>query len=165
MLFFQLINIHFYKPKKSKASLLFEVKMIMIAALWIEAAAAIRALVITTLVFVDRHFMFTYAAENGFRIKFIFAPYFSLMSCCFVMAKKARVISITTFEFDRNYIKRRMIMYAACLIVNKFAFYFNHDASFNLSLIAPTVFQQFFQHHYKCRDAQPMFVQQYCVLL
>lgn len=139
--------------------------MIVIATPGIKVAAAVGTLVITMLVFVDPHFMFTYAAENGFDIKFFFVPYPSFMPCCFFMAKEARVISIAAFKFNGNYIKWRMIVYAACLLIKRFAFYFNHYASFNSRLIVPATSQQFFQHRYIYRGALLMFAQQYSVSL
>ena len=138
--------------------------MIMIAAPGIEAGTAVRALIITVLVYVDGHLLPANAAKNSFGVKFIFAPYFSFMSCCFFMTIKAGIISITTFKLNGNHIKWRMIMGAACLFINGFSFYYNHCVSFNLPLIAPGVSLLFFLHHYRYRGAQPMFAQRYFVL-
>ena len=136
----------------------------MITAFRIKVTIAVGALVIATLVFVDRHFMFAYAAQNGFGIKFISVPYFGFMPCYFFMTKKTWVISIATFKPDSNNIDWRMIMRAAGLIVNRFTFYFNHFVSFNSQLIAPAISQLFYLHQCIYRDAQPMFAQQYYVL-
>jgi len=136
----------------------------MIAALGVEVCAAIRALIITVLVLVNGHLLPAHAAKNSLGIKFIFTPYFGFMSGCFFMTIKAWIISIATFKLNGNYIKRRMIMGATCLIVYRFSFYFNHCALFNLPLIAPTVSPLFFLHHCRYRDARPMFAQPYFVL-
>ena len=100
--------------------------MIMIAAFGIEAAAAMRALIITVLVFVDGHFLLANAAENSLCVKFIFAPHFCTMPGCFFMTIKAGIVSIATFKLNGNYIKWRMIMCATGLLVYCFPFYFIH---------------------------------------
>lgn len=137
----------------------------MIATFGIKAAAAMGTLVSTILVFLDRHFMFAYTAENSFGIKFIFVPYFGFMSCCFFMTKKAGIVSGATFKLNGNYIKWRMIVRATCLFINGFSFHYNHCVRFNLPLIAQAASPLFFLHQCICPDAQPMFVQQYSVLL
>ena len=136
----------------------------MIAALWIEACVAIMALIITVLVLVDGHFLLAYTAKNSLCIKFIFAPHFSFMSCGFFMTIKAGIVCITTFKLNGDHIERRMIMGATCLLINCFSFYYDHCVSFNLPLIAQAVSLLFFQHHCKCRDVPPMFVQPYYAL-
>lgn len=158
MLFFQLINIHFQHLKRVHR-LFPEVEMIMIAALGIEVCAAMRALIITVLVFTDGHLLPANTAQNGFGFKFIFVPHFSFMSRCFFMTIKTRIISIAAFKLNGNYIKWRMIMRATCLLINCFSFYYDHCVPFNLPLIAPGVFPLFFRHHCRYRDAQPIFVQ------
>ena len=79
--------------------------MIVIAALRVKACAAMRALIITALVFVNGHLLLANPTENCFCIKFGFAPYFSCMSGCFFMTIKTRIIGITAFEFNGYYIK------------------------------------------------------------
>lgn len=145
--------------------LYFEIEVIMIAAPGIEVCAARGALIITLLVLVDSHLLLANAAENCFGIEFIFAPHFGFMSCSFFMTIKAWIISIAAFKLNGNYIKRRMIMRATCLLINCFSFYYDHCSSFNLPLIAPAVSPLFFLHHGRYLDAQRMFAQQYCVLL
>lgn len=137
----------------------------MIAALWIEACAATRALIITVLVLVDGHLLLANAAENSLGFKFIFVPYFGFMPGCFFMTIKAWIISIAAFKLNGDNIKWRMIMCATCLFINGFSFYCNHCVTFNLPLIAQAVFLLFSPHQSRYLGAQPMSVQQCFVLL
>jgi hypothetical protein len=98
----------------------------MIAAFGVKAGVAMRAMIITVLVLVDGHLLLTNAAKNSLGVEFIFAPHFSTMSGCFLMAIKAGIVNIATFKLNGNYIKWRMIMCAACFFINQLTFYFCH---------------------------------------
>jgi hypothetical protein len=64
------------------------------------------------------HFSFADPAKNSLSIPFWFAPDLGIMSCYFFMTFIAGIVLVAAFELYCNDIKGRMIMNAACIIIN-----------------------------------------------
>lgn len=87
--------------------------MIVVPASWVELRLASRACGSTVHIFADSQFSAAHSAENRFLVPLFSGPDFNIVAGQRNMAIFAGIVNAAAFHFDRDHVRRPMVVLAA----------------------------------------------------